>query len=267
MEGVNMNCPICKDKKYISKQSFNYAQIKKCECSYNCEICNNWGYVPYHKDGYRFLKKCECKKLDEKIKRYNDLRIPARYANKKLSNFKIEMFNKVVAETQKGILKTLNNYIDNFDLDSKGIILYGGNGVGKTHLLTALLSHLVLNFEITGLYLDFPQWILEKKHLFSNYELNEQLQVEMNLITSVDILVIDEFAKNRTQFEKETFEKIFYERYNRRKIMFIGTNYEITNKGNGKYMGDVVSPALFSRLGDFNSFEANLLIGDDYRLN
>jgi len=262
-----MNCPICKDKGYNFKKSFNYAKIEKCECMFECKICNGLGHIPFHKDGYRYLQKCECKKLNEKIKRYNALKIPARYSNKKLSNFKIESFNKVIADTQRGILKTLHNYINNFDLDSKGIILYGGNGVGKTHLLTGLLSHLVLNFEITGLYLDFPQWILENKYLFTNFNLNEELQAEMNLITSVDILVIDEFAKNRTAFEKETFEKIFYERYNKRKIMFIGTNYEITDKGNGKYMKDVVSDALFSRLGDFKSFEANLLIGEDYRLN
>jgi DNA replication protein DnaC len=268
-EGVKMKCPICKDKGYVFKKSFDWAKIEKCECSYHCQICGDFGHTAVYKDGYRYLKKCDCKKLDEKIKRYNDSKIPSRYSNKKISNFKTDMFSKVVAETQKGILKKIQNYIDNFDKDSKGIILYGSNGVGKTHLLTSLLAHLVLNFEITGLYLDFPQWILENKHLFytSDDSLKEKLMQEMEIITKVDILVIDEFAKNRTDFEKDIFERIFYERYNKRKIIFIGTNYEITNKGNGKYMGEVVSPALFSRLGDFNSFEANLLIGDDYRLN
>jgi len=264
-----MNCPICKDKGYIFEKTLDWAKIKKCECSFHCQICNDLGHIPYNKGGYRYLKKCKCKNLDARIKRYNELKIPARYSNKKISSFKTDSYNYNIANTQKGVLKKLQIYIDNFDKDSKGIILYGGNGVGKTHLLTALLSHLALNFNITGLYLDFPQWILENKYLFftSDDSLKEKLEENMNNIANVDILVIDEFAKNRTQFEKDLFEKIFYGRYNKRKIIFIGTNYEITDNKNGKYMGDVISPASFSRLGDFNSFEANLLTGDDYRLN
>jgi len=264
-----MNCPICKDKGYYFEKSFDSAKIAKCECSYHCNICNDMGYVPYDKGGYRYLKKCECKKLDDKIKRYNDLKIPARYSNKKLSSFKTDSYNQTIANNQRGVLKKLQLYIDNFDIDSKGIILYGGNGVGKTHLLTSLLSHLTLNFNITGLYLDFPQWILENKNLFftSDNYLKDKLEKEMNNIANVDVLVIDEFAKNRTDFEKSLFEKVFLGRYNKRKITFIGTNFEITDNKNGKYMGDVISPELFSRLGNFNSFEANLLIGDDYRLN
>ncbi len=264
-----MQCSVCKGKQYLFKKSSKWATIEKCRCSLYCEICNNKGYVAKIKEGYRYLEKCQCKSLDEKIKRYNALKIPKNYAEKRILNFEIERLDKKVRANQKGIINFLKTYIKNFDSDSKGIILYGSNGVGKTHLLTALLSHLVLNFNVTGLYLDFPQWIMENKYLFhsNNEELKEKLHQELKQITSVDILFIDEFAKNRTDFEKDTFEKIFYERYNLRKIIFIATNYEMTDAKKGNFIGNIVSPALFSRLGDFSSFESNLLEGDDYRIN
>ena len=265
-EGGLMKCDLCGGKGYVFKKNSKYSEIEKCKCSMHCEICNDTGYTEIYKDGYRFLKPCECRKLADKIKRYNELKIPVKYSQKTLDNFEIIKYDKEVYNSQKGIVDKLRNYIENFDLDSKGIILYGSNGIGKTHLLTALLSELVLRYKVTGLYLDFPQWILGNKYLF--YENNENLQRELEKITGVDILVIDEFAKNRTDFEKEIFEKIFYERYNMKKIIFIGTNYDITGKGkHGRDIKEVVSPALFSRLGDFQSFEANLLVGEDYRLS
>jgi len=255
-----MLCNICKDLGYIYSIKRGYSILTKCGCQADCNICYGTGYVDTIKDGYRFLKKCKCKELDGKIKRYNEIKIPSKYAQKRISNFIFD-YEKNTSLAQKAIIRDLKDYLSTFDRNSKGIILDGSNGVGKTHLLTAMLAQLVLTKNLTGLYIDFPQWIAANKFKFGN------LQDRINDTVSVDILVIDEFGKtNNRDFDKEKMEEIFYERYNQGKVTFIGTNYYVM-RNRGLWLGDVVSPALYSRLGDFNSFKSFTLPGEDYRSN
>jgi len=253
------HCNICNNLGYIYSHNRGYSILNRCSCRATCNICNGVGYVDDWKDGYRYLKKCECKKLTDRIKRYNDAKIPIRYAQKKISDFIFDYEDKVVANAQRATIRDLKSYVKNFDENSKGLILYGPSGTGKTHLLSAVLSYLVLTKSVTGLYIDFPQWIASSKFVFG------RLQDQIAKTIAVDVLVIDEFGKtNNRDFDKEKMEEIFYERYNRNKITFIGTNYYL-EKNRGLWLGDVVSPALFSRLVDFNSFDAQNLSGKDFR--
>ena len=255
-----MSCKRCNDLGYVYSNNKGYSILKKCICKKECDICNGSGYIDDYKDGYRFLKKCICHSLDDKIKNYNNLKIPTRYAQKRIDNFKFD-YDKNIANGQKDIIRDLKSYIANFDENSKGIILDGANGTGKTHLLTAILTQLVLTKNLTGLYIDFPQWIVSSKFRSGN------LQDKIDETIVVDILVIDEFGKtNNRDFDKEKMEEIFYERYNRGKITFIGTNYYVM-KNRGLWLGDVVTKALYSRLGDFNSFKSLTLPGNDFRMS
>jgi len=260
------NCPICQNKGYAFFTQDGFAKAKQCQCSLYCDICNNFGYTEVYKDGYRFLKKCQCQLLKEKIKKYNNAEIPSRYSEKKVSDFQLNP-DRTIAISQKNVIKEIISYINLFEIGSKGYILYGGNGVGKTHLLTAILSEVILKYNISGLYVDFPQWIKKYKQIIAYKDESVNLTDMVQKLYNTDVLLIDEFGKNRTEFEISLFEEIFNERYNKKKIMLIGTNFEMTPNSRGIYMKDVVPIALFSRLGDFSAFNMARLEGEDYRLN
>lgn len=259
------NCPICQNKGYVFFTQDGFAKAKQCQCSLYCDICNNFGYTEVYKDGYRFLKKCQCQILKEKIKKYNNAEIPSRYSEKKVSDFILNS-DRTIADSQRGVLKEIRYYITNFELGSKGYILYGGNGVGKTHLLTAIMTELILNYNVSGFYVDFPQWIKKYKQAIAYKDESVNLTDMVQKLYNTDILIIDEFGKNRTEFEISLFEEIFNERYNKRKIMLIGTNFEMTANNKGLYMKDFIPIALFSRLGDSSAFVITRLEGDDYRI-
>lgn len=257
------SCLHCGGTGYLPADSKGFSFLRKCHCQLECEECANSGYQEVIQDGYRFLKPCRCQLIDQVIRRYNLALIPEKYGPKTVENFEIDPYDRKIAFSQRDVLNTLNRYIKTFDLQSKGIILYGTYGVGKTHLLIGLLKELIINHGVSGLYIDFPQWVKQyKNQLMAGGDATTSPEV----LRAVDILVIDEFGRILTEYEMGIFESIFTERYNRSKIMLIGTNYEMTKNSDGTYMGEILSPALFSRLGDFSTFEAMKLSGEDYRL-
>lgn len=255
------NCPICQNKGYVFFAQDGFAKAKQCQCSLYCDICNNFGYTEVYKDGYRFLKKCQCQLLKEKIKKYNNAEIPSRYSEKKVSNFIIS------TDAQRYLIKNIEIYIKKYEVNNKGYVLYGSNGIGKTHLLIGMLSEMILKHNISGLYIDFPQWIKKYKQLINIRDEQNSAMELIQKLYNVDVLVIDEFGKTRTEFEISLFEDIFNERYNQKKTMLIGTNLEITSNLNGSYMKDFVPNALFSRINDVSAFTVNRMDGDDFRIN
>ncbi len=254
------SCNICKDKGFTYLNDRGYSIIKKCSCKNICDICSNVGYLEKYDGEYRFLKKCSCKLFTEKIQKYNEAKIPIAYAQKTISGFKFD-YDKKIYDSQKLVISDLTSYLKSFDNYSKSILLYGSNGTGKTHLLIAMLSYLILNHDLSGYYMDFPQWIVSKK-----FNMNT-LQQEIDFVSNVDILVMDEFAKtNNREFDKEKMEEIFYNRYNKSKITFIATNFSPVKSRDALYLGDMISEALLSRLSDYYFFDVFNLVWNDYRV-
>ncbi|MBN2694496.1 ATP-binding protein [bacterium] len=258
-------CSLCGDRKYRLEIRDGLSFAAPCSCIEKCTICNGLGFINIEIDGYRYLKKCSCKTKKDRYHYYNLAEIPAKYNNSAFNNFKINDFDRNISETQKYVLSSLNTYIKFFEADSKGLILYGSSGVGKTHLLISTLKSIILDKGFSGLYIDFTQWVKRYKIQLSIKDSFVALEM-MSFAQQVSILVVDEFGKNLTDYDISIFEEIFQSRYNQKKPTLIGTNYEFTQNNDGEFIGKVLSSSLYSRLRDFQSFELLKLSGDDYRL-
>ncbi len=264
--GKNMTtCSLCGDKKYKLEVKDGLSFVSPCLCIQKCPHCNGLGFINVEIDGYRYLKKCSCKAKKDRYHYYNLAEIPAKYGKSSFDNFEINDYDRNMSATQKDVLSRLGSYIKFFESDSKGLILYGSSGVGKTHLLISTLKSIILNKGFSGLYLDFAQWVKKYKIQLSIKDSLVALEM-INFAQQVTVLVIDEFGKNLTDYDISIFEEIFQNRYNQKKPTLIGTNYEFTKNNDGEFIGKILSQSLYSRLRDFQSFELLKLTGDDYRL-
>lgn len=255
-------CSNCSGRGFYPGIEQGCSILKKCNCAKTCNKCLNTGYFEVWRDGYRFLKRCSCKDLDQLILRYNAIKIPEALAQKNFQNYHPQ------TACQRDVLGYVQSYTQAFMTTyrgKKGLILYGDYGVGKSHLLVAVLKSIIFKYDITAQYINFSEWIKELKNSFNKSGKQGDM---IQKLTETDILVVDEFSRQLTEYELGVFETIFTERYNKMRPIFLGTTYQLTQsiQKDSPYLGTILPAKVYSRIADFGYFESQKIDGNDYRM-
>ncbi len=117
------------------------------------------------------------------------------------------------------------NYAKTFRPDSKGIMMRGDTGLGKTHLSLAIANE-VIKSGYSVVYVSAPDILskLEREHFSYNYSNEEQL---MQSLLECDLLIIDDLGTEfSTQFSSTTVYNLFNSRINMGKPVIISTNLD-----------------------------------------
>ncbi len=253
-EGRSYSCPICMGLGYVVQRQGEYAVARVCDCSRHCELCDDLGFVIEDVNGVPTSRKCQCRMLQDRIRLFNEARLPARYSDKTVERYEVHT-------KQQGFVKSmLSRYRDAFSPNAKGILLYGGTGVGKTHLVAGMVRYLTLEKGFSARFVDFFALIQQIKAGFSTQDSEARIIAELD---RPDILVIDELGKGRaTEWERTVVDSLIAQRYNSGKTLFITTNYDVREDKLGS-LSERVGPRVMSRLYEMCEFYA--LDGDDYR--
>jgi DNA replication protein DnaC len=99
-----------------------------------CEVCFGTGVEVVPGKGAR---PCRCLAQDSRRKFLESARIPRRYANCTIENFKSE-----VNKSQSNALYYAKALVRDYPYLDRGLLLMGPVGVGKTHLTVAILRGL-----------------------------------------------------------------------------------------------------------------------------
>lgn len=174
----------------------------------------------------------------------------------------------------------------------RGIVLAGSPGLGKTHLIGALLRSVAQGPAAAGLarrarraearlsklyaserigrsvrvqVLRYWAWPECMQSLFKAMRA-KQLELELDELAAVPVLALDEFGAGApSDFEQQTLSQLMVARHQRGTCTVIGTNYLLT-KGKaddpGTYLGSRLGEHAMSRLG---VLEAVTLSGADRR--
>ncbi len=158
---------------------------------YYCKKCNDSGYVD--------AMPCDClKEILDKIKKEE----AAEKANENTVTF--EDFDlKYYPESLNGIpckkimsqtLESCRGYAENFSTASSNLLIFGGTGIGKTHISLAI-SKVVSEKGYNVIYMSAPDLFsaLEKERFNQ-----EKPMYNMENITSCDLLVIDDLGAEFT---------------------------------------------------------------------
>ena len=181
------NDQIISEKKRLLEESglgSDFLTIK-----YHCKKCNDTGYVD--------AMPCEC--LNEVI-----AELTQNKANKISDDISFDSFDlKYYPENIDGVpcreimsqtLENCKNYAEDFSVYSPNLLLFGGTGVGKTHISKAIAKKVAESgFDV--IYMSAPDLFTSlEKERFNQ----ETVAEDMNSIVKCELLVIDDLGAEFT---------------------------------------------------------------------
>ncbi|MFO0746509.1 MAG: ATP-binding protein [Myxococcota bacterium] len=215
-------CAICGGVGYLIGRDGEHARARACTCQEKCGICGgNRFVIEREADGYDVAKPCVCTQILERVRCYNEATIPGAYADKHVASF-----NDRATESLKRAKYCMMRYQQAVDVSTAdGLVLLGGPGVGKTHLVVGLLAHLTLERAIPCRFVDFYQLCARLRSTFGgNGEETESSIIEP--LVSVPVLVLDDLGKGQgSAWELTVIDQIVTRRYNAGRIILATSNY------------------------------------------
>ena len=232
---------------------------KYIEPKFTCALCSDTGYVERDNKTLvcdcfmKLLSSCACDELN-KISPLSLSTFDSFNLNY-YSSDKDEDGNVPYTRMSK-IYDFCLDYAKNFNVNSKGILMRGNTGLGKTHLSLAIANELISN-GFSVVYVSAPDILskLEKEHFSYDYSSEQEL---MQSLIDCDLLILDDLGTEfATQYTNATMYNIFNSRVNMNKPMIINTNYEF------KELEDQYSSRFLSRL--MSAYSILVFIGKDIR--
>jgi DNA replication protein DnaC len=213
-------CRECGGTGYLVEQILGRpAQARRCPCQASCPRCKQTGYVLVPGEGGTKAQVCSCRHLDERIALFNRVGIPAAVARASFDGFKVWSPDHSAAKA------TCEDFARRFrsDAPTKGFLLYGRPGGGKTHLLAATLRWLALEKGVPARYVEFMLLLSDIKAGFDSGR--NQMEILKPLV-SVPVLAIDELGKERgTDWERSMLDELISRRFNAGLSTLFATNY------------------------------------------
>lgn len=202
-----------------------------CECF--CRLSNEFAAAKLNENAP--LERCTFERFD--IKRYSD-----KAPDGELSPRKIMEDN----------LKCCEKFTKDFDGTGSGFLMYGGTGLGKTHLSLAVANELIAK-GFCVLYGSCAELVRK----INNEQFGKSQGNTLELATGCDLLILDDLgAEHITDWSVSILYEIINTRINRRLPMIVNTNYSIEDIKT--FYQDRLSSRLFS-------MKILLFAGDDNR--
>lgn len=283
-----MTCDVCQDYGYRTFADGEWASAEVCTCKRECPVCKGSRFV-IAKDGiYEVAKPCECAALFSRVRAYVDAKIPAGYADKRLTPLNPDDphgFSDRGIESLKRAKNAVNRYRVAIDSSDKhGLVLMGGFGLGKTHLVCGLISYLTLQRGIGCRFVDYYQLLSRIRATFDRGAERggtSTTETEASIIdplVEVPVLVIDDLGKGQgSNWELSILDQIVTRRYNARRIILATTNFmteaeldkaQPPRARRGRHAGESLEERIGERLVSrlFASCDLLVLDGPDYRV-
>ena len=182
-----------------------------------CPLCQGFGRLE-RPDGTTVP--CECRAGEIAEARRAAARIPERYRNCRLQNFK-DLQNDSLKKA-KAVAK---RFVDHWPAVDAGLLITGPVGVGKTHLAVAILNELVDTKGATVLFCDFSDLLDRIQASFSKGSDESQDDI-VAPYRDAEVLVLDELGARRpSDWVREILYGLLNTRYNRRRITILTTNF------------------------------------------
>ena len=223
-----IECEYCKNKLYRKTIDWNLYGTKRV-MKLDYERCNC-------KDAQKYWNEYDMKKL-QMLEEEKKLRMMQEFANKvdkiiknsKMSkrnlNYKFENFE--VNSNNKKVYQSLKNYSEKLvnEVERKGLILVGNNGVGKSHLACSIANELIKN-GIPIIYGTLINLLAELKNTYDVYNNISEMKI-IKLYEKVDLLIIDDLGKEKpSEWGLEKLFTIINSRYENNLPVIITTNYD-----------------------------------------
>ncbi|WIG98382.1 ATP-binding protein [Myxococcus sp. SDU36] len=224
-------CGVCGGRTYVIERRGEQAHARICACSEHCSVCGGRGHVLVEREGefsqkmgprrYEVMEMCVCLQRRKRVARFNEVGLPAVVSHASFDNYRA--FNEAQDRGRGVALHFAHQYVKGGP--SKGFILSGPVGTGKTHLMAATLAHLVLELGVRGRYVEISLLYATIRRGFQEGKSGGEI---IGPLSEVEVLAIDELGKGRgSPFEMETLDELIARRYNAGRTTLFATNYSL----------------------------------------
>jgi DNA replication protein DnaC len=186
-----------------------------------CPLCDGTGWKPVEAEGVRRVVRCDCWRESVTDRLLREARIPARYARCTLGSLLLypnEQFQNAVARAQR--------FAEAYPVVSKGLVLIGPPGIGKTHIAVAVLKEVIARTGARGLFRDTRELLSDIKSTYDPVTKAAASDV-LRPVVEAELLVLDDLGSERpTDWVEETMNLIVNTRYNACRATIFTSNYE-----------------------------------------
>lgn len=227
-------CGECRGRTYVIERRGDRAHARVCACSAQCTLCDGRGYAYEVQEKtfsakvgpkrYEVLVPCVCAHRAKKLAKFNEVGLPGVVAHADFDNYQpaVPEQGLALSVARDFALSSTKTKI------SKGFILSGPVGSGKTHLLGAALKYLVLEVGVQAKYVEISLLYATIRNGFQQGKSGGEI---IGPMSEVDVLAIDELGNGRgSQFELETLDELIARRYNAGLTTLFATNYSLESE-------------------------------------
>jgi DNA replication protein DnaC len=235
MPEPSSRCPDCGDAGYVVEQVLGSpARARRCNCQSACPRCRESGYVLVPSGESHVAQPCACRHLDERIGLFNQIGIPAAIAKASFESFRSWSPDHATARAAaEDLARKFRG-----DKPTRGLLLYGRPGAGKTHLLVAILRQLSLERGVAGRYVEFMLLLSDMK---AGFEAKRSHMDILRPLVHVPVLAIDELGKERgTEWERSMLDELISRRFNSGLTTLFATNYFLEPQAHPEQPGRAV---------------------------
>ena len=216
IEGIKKNNEKLLSERAALLRAFGYPE-DHTDPHYECDKCSDSGYT---ENGM-----CECMRRALVLAGYESSGLGELLKTQSFDNFSLDYYKQSpkTFEEMQLCFEKVKSFADKFDRDTyTNLMLFGGTGLGKTHLSTAVAKVVIdKGFDVlyviaTGMISDFGQ----KRFGGTDRELSDTERYY-----SADLLIIDDLGTELSnQFSVSCVYEIINARINSRKSTIISTN-------------------------------------------